>query len=95
MLDNTADHEVQRVLGSLNDALVAGDAAGAAALFTEDSYWRDLVSFTWNIKTMEGRAAIADMLSSQLAAIKPSDWRIAEGEVCHRGWRDHDRLDQL
>ena len=39
-----------------------GDAAGAAALFTDDGYWRDLVSFTWNIVTLEGRPAIADML---------------------------------
>jgi len=81
MLDNKADHEVNQVLLSLNDALVAGDAAAASDLFTEDSYWRDLVSFTWNIKTMEGKAAIADMLSSQLASIKPVGWRIAEGEV--------------
>jgi putative flavoprotein involved in K+ transport len=81
MLDSNADDEVEQVLGSLDEAFVAGDAAAAADLFTEDCYWRDLVSFTWNIKTMEGKAAVAEMLSSQLESVKPAGWRIAEGEV--------------
>ncbi|MFK5977833.1 MAG: NAD(P)/FAD-dependent oxidoreductase [Rhizobiaceae bacterium] len=81
MLDNNADTEVERVLGELNDAMIASDASAAASLFTDDCYWRDLVTITWNIKTMEGKAAIADMLSSQLNSVKPTGWRIAEGEV--------------
>ncbi len=32
-------------------------------LFGPECYWRDLVAFTWNIKTMEGVAAIAGMLA--------------------------------
>lgn len=80
MLDNNANTEVEQVLGSLSEAMTAGDALAAANLFTDDSYWRDLVTFTWNIKTMEGKAAIADMLSTQLASVEPSDWRIADGE---------------
>ncbi len=57
-------------------ALAKNDAAGAAALFTEDCYWRDLVAFTWNFKTSEGRAAVADMLKAQLAAVAPSNWSV-------------------
>ena len=82
MLDHTtANADVEKVLAALDDALVQGDTDGAARLFTTDCYWRDLVTFTWNIKTMEGREAISDMLSSQLAAVQPSGWRIADGEV--------------
>ena len=82
MLDHTtANADVDKVLAALDGALVQGDADGAAHLFTTDCYWRDLVSFTWNIKTMEGRAAIADMLASQLGTVQPSGWRIADGEV--------------
>ncbi|MEP5758053.1 MAG: NAD(P)/FAD-dependent oxidoreductase [Litoreibacter sp.] len=80
MLDTTADIDVDGVLKQLGDALAAGEATAAAKLFSEDSYWRDLVSFTWNIKTMEGRDEIEDMLSSQLVSVKPSNWSIAEGE---------------
>ena len=32
-----------------------GDPAAVAALFEAEGYWRDLVAFTWNIRTMEGR----------------------------------------
>ena len=60
--------------------LVAGDADGAVKLFGDDCYWRDLVSFTWNIKTMEGRSQIAAMLNAMLARVKPANWAI-EGEA--------------
>jgi putative flavoprotein involved in K+ transport len=30
-------------------ALKSNDPDAVAALFQEDCYWRDLVSFTWNI----------------------------------------------
>jgi putative flavoprotein involved in K+ transport len=81
MLDSNADTEVEQVLGALNDTMIAGDASAAANLFADDSYWRDLVTFTWNIKTLEGKDEITDMLSSQLASVKPKGWRIAEGET--------------
>lgn len=80
MLDHNLDTEVFAFLETFGKALANGDASAAAGMFTEDSYWRDLVSFTWNIKTLEGRTAIADMLSAQLGTVKPSNWQIAEGE---------------
>ena len=49
--------EVDAWLSRFDSALTEGDTAAAAELFTEDSFWRDLVSFTWNLKTVEGRAA--------------------------------------
>ncbi|MCW2509609.1 MAG: putative flavoprotein involved in transport, partial [Modestobacter sp.] len=67
-------------LSSLDAALTAGDAAAAAELFTEDCFWRDLVSFTWNITTAEGRPAIVAMLEETLARVQPRDWRITVGE---------------
>lgn len=60
--------------------LKQGNVAAAAAMFAEESYWRDLVSFTWNIKTMEGRDQIADMLKARLADVKPSNWQL-DGEA--------------
>ena len=55
------------------------DIAAAAALFGEECFWRDLVAFTWNIKTLEGAAEISAMLAANLDAVSPSNWRI-EGE---------------
>ena len=48
--------EVDQWLERFGEALEQGDAAGAAELFAPESYWRDLVAFTWNIRTVEGRA---------------------------------------
>ena len=81
MLDTTAQDTVTRVLEDLEAAMAARDAKGAAALFEAEGYWRDLVSFTWNIRTMEGRSAIGAMLEAQLGHVEPSGFRIAEGEV--------------
>ena len=46
--------DVDQWLSDFESALSSGDSAGAAALFHEESFWRDLVAFTWNIKTVEG-----------------------------------------
>ena len=67
-------------LSTLDQALRRQDAFAAASLFADQSYWRDLVAFTWNIKTMEGREAIAGMLSAVLAQVQPGTWRI-DGEA--------------
>jgi len=67
-------------LARFGDALTAQDPAAAAALFTPDCFWRDLVAFTWNITTMEGRDEIADMLSATLETAAPSRWRVTAGE---------------
>ncbi|WP_299611680.1 NAD(P)/FAD-dependent oxidoreductase [uncultured Tateyamaria sp.] len=80
MLDNTLDTEVQGFLDTFGQALESGDIDAAVAMFQTDCYWRDLVTFTWNIRTMEGQDQIRDMLSSQLGTTKPGNWRIAEGE---------------
>jgi putative flavoprotein involved in K+ transport len=80
MLDTTSDIEITNVLGALDKALSSGDVAAAVNLFQDDCYWRDLVTFTWNIKTLEGKDAVRDMLNAQLSSVAPLNWRIAEGE---------------
>ena len=72
MLDTTANDEVQALLDTFGAALERGDIDAATACFQDECYWRDLVTFTWNIHTSEGKEAIAGMLRSQLAATRPS-----------------------
>src|SRR6187402_3003090 len=50
-------------------ALEAPDDFDWSELFAEECWWRDLVAFTWNILTLEGRAAIAEMAAAQAGAI--------------------------
>lgn len=80
MSDTNANSSVRAILAQLQDALTAGDVDRAADCFLETSYWRDLLSFTWNIKTMEGRAAIVDMFNAQLKFVKPSQLQIDDAE---------------
>ncbi|MDQ2802996.1 MAG: NAD(P)/FAD-dependent oxidoreductase, partial [Pseudomonadota bacterium] len=67
-------------LAGFDDALSREDARAAAAMFCDESYWRDLVTFTWNVKTMEGRHEIMSMLEAMLPTVEPSSWAI-DGEV--------------
>ncbi len=71
---------VESWLSQFQSALTAGDSDAVSALFLEDSYWRDLVSFTWNIKTVEGPAGVSDMLRATLEHVRPTGFRVREGE---------------
>ena len=74
----SAAAEVDHWLSRFEEALTAGDSAAAAELFVEDAFWRDLVSFTWNITTVEGPAGVKDMLEHTLGHTKPRGWRTTE-----------------
>ncbi len=84
MLDDSPSTKVDNALAKLGQALEKRDIAAAVELFDDDCYWRDLVSFTWNLKTMEGPDAIGSMLSSTLADVQPSGWAI-EGQATESG----------
>ncbi|SDW58562.1 putative flavoprotein involved in K+ transport [Amycolatopsis xylanica] len=65
-------------LSEFEAALAARDTQAAAALFAVDGFWRDLVAFTWTIKTVEGREGVQDLLSACLEHIDPSGFRTTE-----------------
>ena len=72
MSEKTPTQQVSEWLAALGAALERGDVAGAVALFGDDSYWRDLVSFTWNITTAGGqREGSAQMLERAVISAKP------------------------
>ncbi|CAB5663349.1 Uncharacterized oxidoreductase CzcO [Delftia tsuruhatensis] len=81
MTDTTAAARAQALLGQLNHSLADRDFAAASRLFADECYWRDLVLLTWNIKTMEGRGQIADMLAAQLDAAAPVRFSLDEREA--------------
>jgi cation diffusion facilitator CzcD-associated flavoprotein CzcO len=72
----TAPAQAQDWLARFEAALQSQDAAAAAALFLDDGLWRDLLAFTWTIKTMAGRAAIQTTLRETLPRTKPTNFRI-------------------
>ena len=69
-------------LAEFASALKRSDIEGVTSLFAEECYWRDLLAFTWNIKTLESRSAIADMLKARLADVQPGSFKAGE----RNGW---------
>jgi putative flavoprotein involved in K+ transport len=73
-----------RWLEDFGRALEAGDVQAAAQLFATDSFWRDLVAFSWNIVTVEGQAGIADLLENTLSHTRPEAFAL-QGEATEAG----------
>ncbi|MBQ0945758.1 NAD(P)/FAD-dependent oxidoreductase [Ideonella sp. 4Y16] len=80
MTDPTPSADARRWLADFGAALARQDLTAATALFGDDAYWRDLVAFTWNIRTQEGPAAIREMLAARLADTAPTDFAL-DGEA--------------
>ena len=78
MSDASPSQRATSWLAAFENALTSGQPSQVTALFEADCFWRDLVSFTWNIATQEGHQAIADMLSSCLKDVKPSHFALKE-----------------
>lgn len=80
MTDPTPSADARRWLADFGTALARQDPVAATALFAEDAFWRDLVAFTWNIRTQEGPAAIREMLAARLADTAPTAFAL-DGEA--------------
>ncbi|WP_417560129.1 flavin-containing monooxygenase [Marinomonas sp.] len=65
-------------LEKLSNTLSSNTPTDAAVLFEENGYWRDLISFTWNIKTLEGRTAISGMIADTIKRVCPTNWQLEE-----------------
>jgi len=81
MLDKTSQAILEETMERLGAALARSDIDAVLELFQDDCYWRDLVTFTWNLRTMEGKDQVRDMLDSQLGKVIPENFRPVEGEV--------------
>lgn len=77
-----AGGEGQRIatqwLERFETALRARDVRAATDCFATTSFWRDLVSFTWNLVTVEDRSGVADLLEHNLERTDPSGFATAE-----------------
>ena len=80
MTANTPSQRAQRWLDAFGAALASGQPDNVLSLFDADCYWRDLVSFTWNLRTQEGHGAIRDMLAARQAETAASNFQL-EGEA--------------
>jgi putative flavoprotein involved in K+ transport len=70
--------QVDAWLSDFEHALTTRDVERAAELFGDVSYWRDLIAFTWNITTVEGRDGVRDLLRATLEATGPHGFVASE-----------------
>jgi putative flavoprotein involved in K+ transport len=75
---SAAGTSVTSWLANFENALTTGNIDAAVGLFLDDSYWRDLISFTWNIVTVEGREGVRDLLTQTLSRVQPSGFAVAD-----------------
>jgi putative flavoprotein involved in K+ transport len=80
MSETTPSQQAQAWLDRFGKALASGQADAVLPLFDADCYWRDLVAFTWNIRTQEGHAAVREMLAARQADTGASNFQL-EGEA--------------
>jgi putative flavoprotein involved in K+ transport len=76
---STPTAQVSSWLADFGTAVSRGDFGRATSMFGDESYWRDLVSFTWNLKTAEGPQQIQAMLEATVPDAKPSNF-VIQGE---------------
>ena len=75
---STPTAQNQQWLSDFGAAVSRGDFGGPHRC-SATIYWRDLVSFTWNLKTAEGPQQIQAMLEATMPNAKPSNFAI-QGE---------------
>ena len=73
-----AQERVDTWLADFEAALADKDVERAAGLFATTCFWRDLVAFTWNIVTVEGRDGVADLLGATLESTGAHAFTTAE-----------------
>jgi len=75
---------VQEWLSEFEDALRAGDRADLEALFVEESHWRDLFAFNWNLTPLNTREVVVSRLLREQPSAQARGFRIAEGHTAPR-----------
>ncbi|MGO1318665.1 MAG: flavin-containing monooxygenase [Galactobacter sp.] len=73
-----ADALAREWLGRFESALSARDLDAASACFQAESFWRDLVAFTWNLTTVENPDGVADLLKVNVERVSPHDLELEE-----------------
>jgi hypothetical protein len=63
----------ERWLAGLAKALSSADVTGFSALFTNNGYFRDLLTFSWDFRTLHGQKKIQDYFATYVSPAKISN----------------------
>jgi cation diffusion facilitator CzcD-associated flavoprotein CzcO len=62
---------------AFSSAVTSSDIAAILDLFLDDGFWKDILALTWDIRTIEGRDAIKNLLDHRLAPTGLRDLRLS------------------
>lgn len=77
----TAEAAAETWIRGFQAALDARDPGAIAALFAAECHWRDILAFTWSLRTASGARPIAERLAGCLAAMRPRGLALAPGRT--------------
>ncbi len=81
LTNNSVTAAAEAWLDAFGAALASGDAARVAVLFAEDCHWRDILAFTWDLRTTSGADAIAQRMAPALSDMAPRGVALAAGRT--------------
>jgi putative flavoprotein involved in K+ transport len=79
-----AKGDASRWLAEFETALSSRDAGRIAALFHEDSHWRDILAFTWYYTPIAGSREIAGRLVAEQSRVLAAGFHLPDGRRAPR-----------
>ncbi|KAI0697450.1 FAD/NAD(P)-binding domain-containing protein [Cytidiella melzeri] len=68
-------------LRSFEQAVSKGNIDGILSLLTDDAWWRDILSMTWDLRNFQGQVKIKQFLKDRLAISKLSNFKLTFSNV--------------
>ncbi|TVY54698.1 putative indole-3-pyruvate monooxygenase YUCCA3 [Lachnellula cervina] len=68
----------QQYITKLEAILSSNDVSALPSVMHADSWWRDMLTFSWDMRTIHGLDKIADYFTANLAPTAPSNLRLRE-----------------
>jgi len=81
--------DLSRWIAQFSHAVEARDLQRIGGMFADRSYWRDILAFTWDLRTFEGKEQILHMLDRTLADVRPTNWSVVPASLAansSEGW---------
>jgi putative flavoprotein involved in K+ transport len=83
-IDSSLEATARVWLDGFAAAVATADASSIAELFAAECFWRDVLAFHWDLRTLAGAQPIAAELASRLPATQPRDFAIAADRTAPR-----------
>ena len=78
------EHQVTRWLLMFEQAVSSASSDAVENLFHEDCHWRDLLSVTWQVKTVSGIRNIVGLIQSLTPETRPYGFQITQDHAAPR-----------